>query len=46
MCFPLICQSDGVAYPVTLRYARTNNPWTSLFNGLGLPTTPFPLDSK
>jgi hypothetical protein len=39
--------SDGVANPVTVRYARTNNPWARLFSGVGLPATPFPLnDSK
>jgi len=39
----VIVTSDGVANPVAVRYAWANNPRASLFNGAGLPATPFQL---
>ena len=37
----VIVSSDAVSQPVAARYAWENNPTASLFNGAGLPATPF-----
>ncbi|MDP3070318.1 MAG: sialate O-acetylesterase [Opitutaceae bacterium] len=37
----VIVASDAVPRPVAARYAWENNPAASLFNGAGLPATPF-----
>jgi sialate O-acetylesterase len=37
----VIVTSSEIANPVSVRYAWSNNPRASLFNGAGLPATPF-----
>ncbi|EMI21833.1 sialic acid-specific 9-O-acetylesterase [Rhodopirellula maiorica SM1] len=37
----IVVSSDEVAKPTAVRYAWTNDPKTNLFNGAGLPATPF-----
>jgi sialate O-acetylesterase len=39
----VIVMIDSVPNPVAVRYAWANNPRASLFNGAGLPATPFQL---
>jgi sialate O-acetylesterase len=41
----VVVTSRDVANPVAVRYAWSNNPQASLFNGAGLPATPFSLDA-
>jgi sialate O-acetylesterase len=42
----VIVSSQEVANPVAVRYAWSNNPRASLFNGAGLPATPFLLEAS
>ena len=37
-------QADGVADPIAVRYGWADNPVVNLFNGAGLPLTPFRTD--
>jgi sialate O-acetylesterase len=39
----VVVKGLGVARPTAVRYAWTNNPAASLFNGAGLPASPFML---
>jgi len=41
----VVVSSKDVAKPVAVRYAWANNPEFSLFNGAGLPATPFRTDN-
>ena len=36
--------ADGVADPVAVRYAWADNPVCNMFDGAGLPLTPFRTD--
>lgn len=40
----VIVSSDAVAHPVAVRYAWANNPVANLYNGDGLPASPFKTD--
>jgi sialate O-acetylesterase len=40
----VVVWSDKVPVPVAVRYAWADNPTCNLFNGAGLPTTPFRTD--
>lgn len=39
----VIVSNDDIAEPIAVRYAWENNPTASLFNGAGLPASPFHL---
>jgi sialate O-acetylesterase len=41
----LLVSSPGVKNPIAVRYAWSNDPEANLFNGAGLPATPFRSDS-
>jgi sialate O-acetylesterase len=38
--------SDEVAQPVAVRYGWADNPEVNLYNGAGLPASPFRTDQK
>jgi sialate O-acetylesterase len=40
----LVMTNPGVAEPVAVRYAWENNPPVTLWNGAGLPASPFRTD--
>ncbi|MBV9868500.1 MAG: hypothetical protein JO316_24355 [Abitibacteriaceae bacterium] len=41
----VVVQSDQVPQPTTVRYAWANNPAANLYNGAGLPASPFRTDN-
>jgi len=41
----VIVSSPDVTNPVAVRYAWANNPVSSLYNGVGLPASPFRTDN-
>ncbi len=41
----VIVSAPGVREPVAVRYAWTNDPDANLYNGAGLPATPFRTDN-
>ena len=40
----IVVSSPEVSYPVAVRYAWANNPVCNLYNGAGLPASPFRTD--
>lgn len=40
----IVVSSPEVPYPVAVRYAWANNPVCNLYNGAGLPASPFRTD--
>jgi len=40
----VVVRSDKVSKPVAVRYAWANNPVCNLYNGAGLPASPFRTD--
>lgn len=41
----VVVRSDEVAFPLAVRYAWADNPICNLYNGAGLPASPFRTDS-
>ena len=40
----IVSAPEAVPYPVAVRYAWANNPVCNLYNGAGLPASPFRTD--